>query len=101
MRAGHVRVAVKLLKTSIIRQGLSNASAINLLLYVYIVKFNNAFCLSLYSVESSEIDLSDFQEEDDIAGHRGPDQSDDNQPSTADPVPQADNSGELNVQYEV
>eukprot|EP00268_Persea_americana_P052479 TRINITY_DN5877_c0_g1_i1.p1 TRINITY_DN5877_c0_g1~~TRINITY_DN5877_c0_g1_i1.p1 ORF type:complete len:831 (-),score=179.28 TRINITY_DN5877_c0_g1_i1:344-2836(-) len=62
VRPVHVRVAVRLLKTSII------------------------------SVESSEIDLSDFQEEEDsVDGHRGS-EGDDNQPSTADPVPPADNS---------
>ncbi|XP_058101042.1 DNA replication licensing factor MCM6 [Magnolia sinica] len=59
----HVLVAVRLLQTSII------------------------------SVESSEIDLSDFQEEDGGEGNRGADQHDAPPPSTADPGPASENGG--------
>lgn len=58
VRPAHVRMAVRLLKTSII------------------------------SVESSEIDLSDFQDEDGFDIRRGSDQGNDAQPSTTDPLPQ-------------
>lgn len=71
MLPAHVRVAVKLLKTSIIRQ--EDFFRYQQKFKVVSSGFLKSFVYT-YSVESSEIDLSDFQDHEDGVAVNVPDQ---------------------------
>ncbi len=97
----HVNVAVKLLKKSIIRQE-NNENMLKILSYLSLsCSFygHNVYFLLPCSVESSEIDLSGFQEENRDDGNGGGDGNDgtgqdDAQPSNPSAEPASGDVGE-------
>lgn len=85
MQPRHVRLAVRLLKTSVIRQGNEIKIHERCVLICICEMSHNAYFLFLCSVESSEIDLSEFQVGNGEDGdHHGGDGGNDDpaQPST-------------------
>ena len=97
MQPRHVRVAVRLLKTSIIRQ-LNERKIHERCVNIHMQTLtHNAYFLFPCSVESSEIDLSEFQVENGEGGDdgHGGDGGNDGpaQPSTAAAEPTSGNAG--------